>query len=102
MEKHSLLYPQPALTAPLPKRKTTKYLKGTALVFVFGQGHLSPRSFYCQPTELREGNVFRFSFVSVCSGGIQVTTVNLGCARFTENLSELTKTWSSGATECRV
>ena len=26
----------------------------------------------------------------------------LGCARFTENLSELTKTWSSGATECRV
>ena len=25
-----------------------------------------------------------------------------GCARFTENLSELTKTWSSGATECRV
>ena len=25
-----------------------------------------------------------------------------GCARFTENLSELTKTWSSGATECGV
>ena len=25
-----------------------------------------------------------------------------GCARFAESLSELTKTWSSGATECRV
>ena len=25
-----------------------------------------------------------------------------GCARFAENLSELTKTWSSGATECGV
>ena len=25
-----------------------------------------------------------------------------GCARFTENLSELTKTWSSGATECGI
>ena len=25
-----------------------------------------------------------------------------GCARFAEILSELTKTWSSGATECRV
>ena len=25
-----------------------------------------------------------------------------GCARFTANLSELTKTWSSSATECRV
>ena len=32
------------------------------------------------------------------------TIVNVfqGCARFTENLSELTKTWSSGATECGV
>ena len=28
--------------------------------------------------------------------------MNLGCARFTEILSELTKTWTSGATECRV
>ena len=26
----------------------------------------------------------------------------LGCARFAEILSELTKTWSSGATEYRV
>ena len=25
-----------------------------------------------------------------------------GCAHFAEILSELTKTWSSGATECRV
>ena len=25
-----------------------------------------------------------------------------GCARFAEILSELTKTWSSGATECGV
>ena len=37
--------------------------------------------------------------------GFQVNSQKLGvqgCARFTENLSELTKTWSSGATECRV
>ena len=27
---------------------------------------------------------------------------NQGCARFAEILSELTKTWSSGATECGV
>ena len=30
------------------------------------------------------------------------TSTPLGCARFAENLSELTKTWSSGATECGV
>ena len=30
------------------------------------------------------------------------SVLDLGCARFTENLSELTKTWSSGATECGV
>ena len=33
-----------------------------------------------------------------------VLTLHLvpGCARFAEILSELTKTWSSGATECGV
>ena len=29
-------------------------------------------------------------------------TAQLGCARFTENLSELTKTWILRATECGV
>ena len=29
-------------------------------------------------------------------------TKGLGCARFAEILSVLTKTWSSGATECGV
>ena len=33
---------------------------------------------------------------------IQSLSVYQGCARFAEILSELTKTWSSGATECGV
>ena len=38
-----------------------------------------------------------------CSqGDLDQAGTPLGCARFAEILSELTKTWSSGATECRV
>ena len=47
-----------------------------------------------------------FQFVvdsfNILNTGLLLNNANLGCAHFTENLSELTKTWSSGATECRA
>ena len=42
--------------------------------------------------------IIRKKVVRGCGG----CRIYQGCARFTENLSELTKTWSSGATECGV
>ena len=41
-------------------------------------------------------------FVSFASLPLDYQWLVLGCARFAKILSELTKTWSSGATECRV
>ena len=43
--------------------------------------------------------LFRLESITACYGKVMFLQ---GCARFTENLSELTKTWSSGATECGV
>ena len=42
------------------------------------------------------------SIVSTRHGGGHTTLTSPGCARFAEILCELTKTWSSGATEWRV
>ena len=46
--------------------------------------------------------LFFFNYFSTISNRILKKIGTLGCARFAEILSELTKTWSSGATECRV
>ena len=42
------------------------------------------------------------SIISGAQWNFSKTSTPPGCARFTENLSELTKTWSSGTTECGV
>ena len=57
----------------------------------------------------RKRNCFNFAMMICCRWWISVLQGHFGtgreppgCARFAEILSELTKTWSSGATECGV